>query len=120
MTVETHLFAALAPLVGDRVYPDIAEEGSALPRIVYQQVGGVRPLFQEGTLPDRENCRMQIVVWAERRLDATALGKQIEEALIAAPGLQVEPLGGRVSRHDEETDLRGSQQDFSIWLARQG
>ena len=43
-----------------------------------------------------------------------------QDALLAAPALQVEPLGGRVSRHDEETDLWGSQQDFSIWLARQG
>lgn len=118
MSIEDQLFAALAPLVGDRVYPDVADEGSELPRIVYQQVGGVRPLFQEGTTPDYENCRMQIVVWAERRLEATALGKQIEDALLAATALQVEPLGGRVSRHDDDTDLRGSQQDFSIWLTR--
>jgi len=118
MTIEALIYAALAPLVDGRVYPDVAEEGSALPRIVYQEVGGNGLAFTEGTLPDHEGCRMQVVAWGEQRLAVTALAKQIKEALMAVPELQVEPLGGRTSVHEPDTGLRGSRQDFSIWAPR--
>lgn len=50
MTPEAHVFTALQALVGGRCYPDVAPSAAALPRIVYQQVGGRSVPYTEGTL----------------------------------------------------------------------
>lgn len=117
MTPEAHVFNALQALVSGRCYPDVAPSGAPLPRIVCQQVGGRSVNYTEGTLPDRENARMQVACWAETREAATALARQVEAALLAA-NLQCEPLGARVSGHEPETGLRCARQDFSIWIER--
>jgi hypothetical protein len=118
MSAETVVFAALRSLVSDRVFPDVAPLGSELPRIVYQQAGGVSTVYAEGTIPTQENVRMQIVCWATTRVVATALAKQVEDALMAAAGSTVVPLGQRVARYEPDTLLYGSQQDFSIQSPR--
>lgn len=117
MSAEATIHALLSSLVSSRVYPDIAPAGAALPRIVYQQVGGASPIYIEGTLPDRENARMQIVCWTATRLQAVALAKQVEE-LICASDLQATPLGARVSVYEEDTNTYGARQDFSVWPLR--
>lgn len=118
MTVESTLFAALSSLVGARVYPDIAPEGSAIPYITYQQVGGRSFVYVEGTLPDIKNGRIQFDVWADTRTAASALALQVESVLVAIPALQVEPLGAYRSTHDKDADLYGTMQDFSVTSAR--
>lgn len=118
MSAEHIIFAALSGLVGGRVYPDVAPQGAALPRIVYQQVGGRKVQYTEGQLPSTENARMQVVCWAATRDGATTLAKQVEDALLAAPGCTVEVLGERVARYEEDTGLRAAQQDFSITSPR--
>ncbi|SFB74145.1 Protein of unknown function [Polaromonas sp. OV174] len=118
MSAEATLFAVLRALVADRVYPDVAPEGSALPRIVYQQAGGEVIAYMEGTLPDKENGRMQIVCWATTRIAAVNLAKQVEAAILSAPVIQADALGARVSVYEEDTKLFGSRQDFSIWSTR--
>lgn len=118
MTIDTMLFEALGPVVDGRAYPDVAPANAALPRIVHQQVGGVAPNYQEGTLPDQENSRVQVATWATTRTEATAVAKLAETALLAHPVLQVTRLGGRVSVHEEETNLYGARQDFSVWAPR--
>jgi hypothetical protein len=118
MSIDTLIVAALSPLVAGRVYPDVAPDTPVLPYIVYQQVGGEGLVFLEGTLPDHEGCRIQLATWGTRRLDVTALAKLAEEALIDAPDLQTEPLGGRVSDHEPETKRYGARQDFMVWAAR--
>lgn len=118
MTVESTLFSALSPLVGSRVYPDIAPEGTASPYITYQQVGGRSFVYVEGTLPDIKNGRIQFDVWADTRTAASALALQVESALVAIPALQVEPLGAYISTHDKDAGLYGTMQDFSVTSAR--
>ncbi|MDH4425069.1 MAG: DUF3168 domain-containing protein [Acidovorax sp.] len=118
MSAEHIIFAALRSLVADRVYPDVAPAGAALPRIVYQQVGGRSMQYSEGNLATSENARMQLVCWATTREAATTLAKQAEDALLAAAGCTVEPLGQRIARFEEDTGLRGAQQDFSITSPR--
>ena len=119
MSAEHIIFAALSGLVGGRVYPDVAPQSAALPRIVYQQVGGLAVDHQEGKPADLENARMQIVCWAADRDTASALAKQVEDALLAAPApVQATRLGARVSVVDDDTGLRGARQDFSVWLPR--
>lgn len=118
MSIDTLLFQTLGPLVDGRAYPDVAPADTALPRIVHQQIGGLGLAYAEGTLPDNENCRVQVACWATTRLEATALAKAAEEAMLSAPQLQTDPLGGRTSVHEPDTGLYGTRQDFSVWAPR--
>lgn len=118
MIVENLLSSVLSPLVSGRVYPDVAPSAAALPRIVYQQVGGAAINYVESSAPDRENGRIQITVWAASRIDAAQLSKAVEDLLLADATLQTEMLGARVAVHEPDTGLRGSRQDFSLWWPR--
>lgn len=120
MSAEATLHALLTSLVGGRIYPDVAKVGAALPRIVYQQVGGENITYLEGTLPDKENGRMQIACWAATRAAAITLAKQVEALILAEPTFQAEALGARVSTAETDVDpyVYGCRQDFSIWTTR--
>lgn len=118
MSAEAAIVPLLTGLVSGRIYPDVAPSGALLPRIVYQQVGGQNITWLEGTLPDKENARMQVVCWASTRLAAINLMKQAEAAILAAPVIQAEAIGARISGFEQDTNLYSSQQDFSIWTAR--
>jgi hypothetical protein len=118
MSAEAAIVPLLTGLVSGRIYPDVAPSGALLPRIVYQQVGGKNIKYMEGTLPDKENARMQIVCWAATRLAAISLMKQVEAAILAAPVIQAEAIGARISGFEQDTNLYSSQQDFSIWTTR--
>lgn len=118
MTLEVIMTAALRPLVAGAVYPDVAPEGAPLPRLVYQQVGGRSISYVGAELPDLENARMQVAAWARTRAEAKTLIKAAETALMQAQAVQAEPLGASVSVHEDDTQLYGSYQDFSIWADR--
>jgi hypothetical protein len=118
MSAEATLFTLLTGLVGGRVYPDVAPSGAALPRIVYQQVGGQAINYIEGTLPDKEHGRMQITCWAATRGAAITLAKQAEAAIRAATAFQAEPIGARIAGYEQDTNLYSCMQDFSIWSTR--
>lgn len=118
MTVEADLFNTLKSLVSNRMYPDLAPAGVARPYIVYQQVGGQAPTFLERASPSKKNGRIQIAAWADTRAAASALGLQIEAAMVAATVFDAKPSGAAVSTYDEDTQLRGSLQDFSVWSNR--
>ena len=115
MSLDEKLFAALSPLVGGEVYPDVAPDGVVKPYITYQQVGGDAVNYTEGSIPDRRNARVQINVWAETRLAASSLSELVEDTLRPMIDLQTEVIGARVSVYEPETKLRGARQDFSIW-----
>lgn len=114
MTVEADIFNALKGLVSNRVYPDTAPMGAALPYIVYQQIGGDPLNFLAG-VPDKRNGRFQFEVWAASRSAASTLIRQVEDTL-RAPPLVADTLGGALSSWEQETNLYGSMQDFSIWF----
>ena len=118
MSAEPILISLLSPLVSGRVYLDVAPSGALLPRIVMQQVGGEVINYTEGTIPDKENARMQVVCWASTRMAAINLMKQVEAAILSAPVIQAEALGARISGYEQDTNLFSSMQDFSIWTAR--
>ena len=115
MTPEEHIDGLLAVLVGGRIFPDVAPQGTPVPYITYQAVGGDPDNFLTGDLPQKSSARMQINVWAAARLEASALGAQVEGAVRAAAHLQPEVLTGRVATYDETTGYRGTMQDFWIW-----
>lgn len=115
MSLETLIYNALAGLVDNRVYPDVAPDGCELPYITYQQVGG-RPInFVDPSIPGKRNARVQINVWGDSRLAVSSLAGDVENALRVVTELQTTVLGQPVSEYDMETKLRGSRQDFSFW-----
>lgn len=118
MTIETEIFTALRGLVSDRVYPDVNDEGTDAPYIVHQRVGGATPTFLERASPSQEGVRLQVTSWATTRIAAVALAKQVQDTLVALTTVAAKPAGDPVSLHDPDTKLRGSTQDFIVWVDR--
>lgn len=117
--VEGDIFAALTGLFAGRVYPDVAPPGGAVtPYCVYQQVGGESPTFLENASPSKKNGRFQITVWSKLRTEASTKSLAAEAALVAATAFQAKPIGDRIAIYEEDTELRGAMQDFSIWSDR--
>lgn len=104
---------AITPLCA-RVFPDIAPSGTARPYVVFQQVGGqsLNPL--DGSSPGLSRPRMQVMVWAGTRLQASDLMRDIEAVLRPSP-INARPVSALISRYDETSQLRGAMQDFLIW-----
>ncbi len=118
MSLESSLFALLSPLVGGRVFPDVAPFDTARPYIVWQQIGGQAPTFLENTVPSKRNATVQISAWADTRMDANSTSLAIESALTLATTVQARPLSAHVSEHEPDLMRYGARQDFSIWADR--
>lgn len=116
--VEETLFTALKTLFSNRFYPDVAPAGVANPYGTYQQIGGGSPTFMDNTVPSKENGYYQITAWAETRTAAKTLIKQVESALISSTAFQARPIAASIATRDQETNLYGAMQDFSIWADR--
>jgi hypothetical protein len=102
VTPEDHIEVVLAHLADGRLYPDVAPLSTDTPYITYQVVGGEPMNFLSGDRPAKQHVRMQVNCWAgadER----------------SATELQVEVVSGRTSTYDEETDSRGTMQDFMLF-----
>jgi len=115
VTPEDHIDGVLARLADGRVYPDVAPLGTDTPYITYQVVGGEPINFLSGDRPDKQFVRMQVNVWSKRRAEAAEISMLVEDALRSATELQVEVVSGRTSTYDEETDSRGTMQDFMLF-----
>ena len=117
MSLESDLKTALEVLC-PRVFPDVAPMGTTRPYITWQQIGGEAPAYVDNTVPDRRNAYVQINVWDTTRAASNALALQIEEALITHATLQARAQSALQATMDEDTDLRGCMQDFTIWALR--
>lgn len=118
MSVESDIVTELRALVGGRMYPDFAPPETVLPYIVYQEISGEAPIFLERAVPSKKNGRFQISVWSATRTEASSISLQVESAMTLATAFQAKPLGGRTATFDEETELRGARQDFTVWSER--
>ncbi|NLZ12372.1 MAG: DUF3168 domain-containing protein [Alcaligenaceae bacterium] len=116
--MELTLIALLSPLVGGRVFPDVAPIGTARPYITWQQFGGdvIKPLANE--VASKRNSTVQINVWSDTRLQANQLILQAETALVTSSAFIARPISAFAARHEEDVDLYGAEQDFSIWSDR--
>lgn len=115
MSLESSIFDALKSLVSNRVYQDVGPLGAVRPYITYQQVGGVAVNLLEAAHPGKRNARMQINCWATTRLAASNLGRSAESALVTTAALATSVIGAAVSVFEEDTQLYGTRQDFSVW-----
>lgn len=114
MTYGPILVAALETLAPGRVYPDAPPDSvGRQPHIIFQRVGGVPAYFSEGDLPDKQNSRMQIFIWADSR----AVTQRITTGVlrIAAAHQQMQPLTAPVDDYEPTLKLYGSRVDLSVW-----
>lgn len=116
MSLETDIVDALTSLVGGRVFPDVAEYGTARPYITYQQVGGAAENFLEAAPVGKRNARVQINCWATTRIAANDLARSAEDALINS-SLNAYVLGAFIATREDDLDppIYGTHQDFSFW-----
>ena len=117
MSIETDLYEVLAG-VCPTVYPTRAPNNDTLPYITFFKLGGqtIDPLANAEA--DIRRPFFQINVWSATQLEADNLIKQIQTALVTSNRFAARPQGGPLWRGDEDLDLYGSQQDFSIWGAQ--
>lgn len=118
MTVEEAIYAVLGPLVGGRVFPDVAPLDTPKPYITYSQVGGQSISYVENTVPDLKHGRFQFDMWCATRKACSALALQVESTLILSNALIARPEGAFTSRHDPDLNIYSAMQDFSIHSPR--
>jgi hypothetical protein len=118
MSIEAAIHAVLAPLVGNRVFPDVAPVTTPKPYVTYIQIGGEIVEYLGRETPSIQNGRFQVNVWGTTRLESSRVMLQIEAALIAATTFQARPLSAPTSTYDHDMILYGSMQDFGIWSNR--
>lgn len=117
MSVEQQLFDALKGLC-PRTFPDFAPVRTPRPYVTFQQVGGQSLRYLDNTAANVRNTECQINVWADTRLSAMTLARQIEDALCASSAFQATPNGEPVSDFDADIPVYGTRQDFSIFAPR--
>jgi len=115
MTPHQEIFAALGYLAEGRVFPGIADEGTATPYVTFQIVGGAPVNFITGEKPAKRFVRVQINVWAGTSIEAFRVAADVEDALRATVHLQAEHLGGARDDYDEVTKDRGAMQEFMLF-----
>ena len=117
MTIETDLVTVLRTCCPD-VFPLVAPIGSLDRFIVYQQIGGDPLRYTDGTASDKRMVMVQVASWARTKAASITLARQVEDALSVTGLLVVDVVSEVIDRHDEDSDLYGSLQDFSILGAR--
>lgn len=117
MTLEERLVALLTPIC-PRTFPDFAPTDTQRPYVTWQQIGGQSLDFMEGAVASKENALVQINVWSDRRTEAKAVIKLIEEAFVTAKTLQASPTAAAASDADPDMARYCARQDFSIWADR--
>lgn len=117
MSLEADLVTVIKTVI-PRVFPDTAPTLTPTPYATYQQIGGDPSFYYDGAVMDQCNALVQINIWAETRLQANQLMRELERVLLQAPAIQAVPSGALRASHDSDTDLRGAEQDFSIWATR--
>lgn len=116
MSLESDIRSALTTLVAGRVYPDVTPDNPTFPLIVYQQVGGQAVEYLEGAVADKDNARVQVIVWSKTRLEASQVARQARVALVQGT-LKATTVAAPVSIYDEVLKLYGSRTDFGVWFA---
>jgi hypothetical protein len=118
--IEPTIVAALSALFNGKVFPDTVPAGVARPFLIYQQIGGVPSNTFCGDT-DKQNARIQFVVWAKAtaafdgRTEANTL-MRAAAVILTDPPISGVSQGTLVALHDEMTRTYGARQDFSFWF----
>lgn len=118
MSLEADLYAVLVTQC-PRVFPDFAPLSTQRPYVTYQKIGGKALNFVDSASPSLRHTYLQLNVWADTRVAADALARDIEDALRAATAFTARPANEIAAVfEDDEPNLRGARQDFDIWSPR--
>lgn len=106
----------IAGLVGDRVHPEPAPQGSPAPLIVMRVISDVPLNDLGGNASGRHNAIVQVDAYAVRLSEARALAAAVHQVLGArtAPELLSSRIGRR-DTYDDEAALHCVSSDFSMW-----
>lgn len=117
MTMEADLHTLLKTIC-PRVFVKVAPYGTAKPFVTYLGFGGESLRFLDNTAPDKRNTAVQISVWSTTEKEALSMIRAIEEALCLTTVFAATPMGEPSPGEDEDPEVFGRIQRFSIWAAR--
>lgn len=117
MHLEEKLTALLRTICPN-VFVDFAPADTAMPYVVYQQIGGQSDVALDNRLLSKRNAWMQTEAWAGTRGEAVVMMLAIEQALTAAKDIQASPMAAMTADFDSVTGRRAARQDFDIWADR--
>lgn len=118
--------AAIAAVVGDRLFPEVVPEGVRAASIVYTLVSE----NQSYTMKARSslvNPRYQIDCWAPERDDALALANLVKERIDGYRGVMgtggnavtirgIFQVNDRIN-FDDTVQMSGVSRDYDVWLS---
>jgi hypothetical protein len=113
MTPE-QAFVAVARTLCPRVHPMTAPLSTPKPFVTYQLIGGMPLRYTDATAAAERHAMVQTNVWADTLAEALALARQIEVALCADVSIQASPMGEIIMQHDDQLEVFGTIQDYSI------
>lgn len=117
MTMESDL-SALLKTKCPRVYPDVAPAGTTLPYVTWQGIGGESISYLDNTAGDKRNVLVQINGWSSNRLEALQLIRAIEDVMRASTSFVCRPIAEPISLYEDDTQMYGCIQRFSIYATR--
>jgi hypothetical protein len=113
--VITELIAAVGPLVGNRLFPMRADQGTEKPFATFQRAGG-QPVNTFCGVSTKQNGRFQFNVWANSPEEASDLMEQIV-AVLTEPPFRGVTLSQPQDVPGYDTRTFGVMQDISLWWA---
>ena len=117
MSIEGDITAVLKT-VCPRVSPDMAPLSTQRPYITYQFVGG-RSIYALDNSPiDKRLPKVQVNCWADTRLQANQLIREVERAMTTSALFNGTPDGESSTAFDEGNEVRGAMQDFNLMFQR--
>ncbi len=124
MIAEANIYAVLAAtadvtnLCGQRIYPDEAPTGTALPYLVFQRISTDPAVTHEqmsaGT-SRLDGCRIQLTAIAASPAAANALLYAARVAVESSSGLQAIWLDERSIGREDGAQAHGRSGDFLVW-----
>lgn len=117
MTIDERITALLRAIC-PRTFCDFAPTDTQRPYCTYQVIGGEVLSYLDPVVPGKKNADVQVSIWSNSRLEASALMDQVEAAMITATNMQASPLSAAASDFDADMNVRSSRQDFSVWADR--
>lgn len=117
MSIEGDITTALKS-VCPRVFPDFADVGTQRPYITYQLIGGPSVYALDNTPIDKRLPKLQVNCWADTRLQANQLIREVEVALTNNPLFSATPDGESATSFDDGNAVRGAMQDFNLIVTR--
>lgn len=120
MSVQSDLYdtlgqyAGLSAMVGVRIYPDVAPQDAATPRLVWQEVTDAPQNGLDGH-DGLDNYRIQVTSWALNGTLARSVDAQVRAAMAAATAFASICVDNRSLGYEPDTRLHAMQSDFSVW-----